>query len=351
MSVTVQIVFSGLIMMASDQPMVGKHSALLVDDEHFAAVFLLRGTASCQPVRHSRGCLIWELEWGDPWEVYLGKTTQRSAQRMVGRSEHNGKPVAVPKVPLDVEDTEWMPDLSELVGPYGLDEGCKTGAGVGCGRGVAARFVVPGGRLKTCHLAHLHEQESKVLLAHFPNSSIPPRAISNAFLNTVQLTGDKVQLCRKRSSGSPECVEIEPDEGVVRLLVRNEQGNLCDQVEDAVEYGPHSHFSHFYPMLATNEIGPIPHLNDELAIEGPNEGECEEDLAEGDDIVDQQPDFVTALRLAWNAWLAGPRSTDFFRDGIDSSAEAGGVTLADLIFYCMKSWPHSTAQCDNSTYP
>lgn len=359
MNITVQIVFSGLILLASEQqPPMGKHAALLVDEEHFGSMFLRSGSVisgddpdACQRVQHSRGCLLWELEVGGPWEIYFPQVQQRSALRMVGRSTQNGKPVAVPKVPYDVEDTEWMPSLSKLSGPYGLDEGCYTGAGEGCGGGLAARFVIPGGRIKTCHLAHLPDKESKVLLAFFPQTSIPPRAISNAFINTFQVAGDSLKLCRKRTSGSAECVEIKPHDGIIRLLVRNEQGNLCDQVADEVKYEPHYHFAHFYPMLTVNNSGPVPELDDQWAVDAVNGGECEEDLAEIDDIEKRaSPAFIAGLKMAWQQQAAALRSADDSREAI-TFPRNGAVTLADVIFYCTNSVPHSTSQCDTSTYP
>lgn len=343
MSITVQIVFSGLILLASDQGLFDKHAALVVEDEHhFPAIFLVKGTTTdaCASIDGWTGCLIWDFELDPPWEVYFSGLTHQRSLRMIGRStDESGAPVMIPLVPKDLRDINWLPQLSVLAGSPGLDDGCMYGDGRQCGGGLAARFLIPFGEIRNCHLAHRHREPQRVVVATYqPPVPGAMGAMGNAFLAEFEVPGESIELCRKRdvNGSTSQCITIHPSQEngkVIRLFLRNEAGDRCGgPVDQAVTR--HGHFGHFYPLLRGNPTGPVPQLS-QLFGDSPGAGECEAELSGGDDVSDQ---FLSELRQKLDK---GPLTSFRGRSRLFST----------LVFHCQRVHPHSASQCDTSTYP
>lgn len=347
--IEVSIIFSGLILLASDSAPRGTHKALLVDDgrRHTAAIYVVEGDCKeCIPVLQPYPLkLIWELEGGDPSDIYLrwadGERLPTSSLRKVGRTNDVQGPVAHPVAQDDTADLEWLPSLSKLVSGSRLETRCWSGNLARCGSPMAARVTIPFGELRTCHLAH--GQGNKVAEVGFNGPASADKAHGNAFLSSLsivppeghQASEQLIEICRARGR-EPDCRWLKSSAASkIVLYVVNESGNLWVQGEHehAAQAGEHEHFSQYYPALRwiTSPAGrPLPYLEILSQSMTVSPGLCESFFAQND-------------ALAEAVLQTHPQNT--------TTTSSADLPSAVATFLKTMNFPHSASECDTTTYP
>lgn len=345
MSVTVQLIFTGLVMLASESAPVSKHSVLLVDHGHYGAVFLVDGDCvpaeSCSEVGLANHRLLWDLETIVPATIEFNGVAHGRSVRHGGREGHlNGKPVPRPRPasPDDTKDTDWIGQLSELAGDSGLDDPCLEGRLAGCGDGLRARVRIPHGFIETCHLAH-ELRTNKVPTAEFVGSLREHRALGNAFVARFEIDtpNGEVELC---ANPNPGCKVLKADaQNSLTLLIRNENSNLGHLPGLGCGGGvalSRSHFRAYYPVLrysGSPTTLPYPKLNADAADS--HVGSCE--------------GVFSDIDVAIANWGALNGITLEEKDGV--GRRDLNFTPALRAFLCSLNYPHSSSVCDTSTYP
>lgn len=360
-TITVEVMFSGLILLAGSGPVVGSHAAIVMDaPRHYGTVFVLDKESvtpsECLDIPGWPGCALWWLSAQFPSDIYFDGVVQGTSQRLVGRHPMPHGQSLMPVLPHDVEDLSWIPSLRELAGGYGLERDCLSGMLSRCGAGPQGRFLIPKGTITNCHLAH-REGTSDVVAFGWRGRQTRLQAMGNAFLVRFQLPGDRVSLCRRLESvpKQPSCVDLKPWDGAVRLLVRNDRGSFCDEGSPHDPSVEHDHFEYLYSPLFGLGIGvgrPIPVRYDEVAVTAPNHylGECEEVLSDIDRFVETLD--RKALIAQWTNFLnlASPFSIPPLH-GQANTGEVDPIKPGTLLLACPQSFPHSASKCDTSTYP
>jgi len=295
-TLVVRLIFSGLVLLASDEAPEGRHFALLVDDgaHHHSTLLLAEGSCvGCEPSRLEVPIReLWDLENG-PWILsFPGIEVSTSS-----RARDLDPPQTVdlghfPQDAIQARDTYWIPSLTELAGPEArLDPDCLAGDPSSCGTGLAARVVIPAGEITSCHLAHESMQPAVARVSldacsEFAAPPLPvplltavfdpcehcgplPRAIAGAFMVELQIPGDPRGgglLMERRLYGSADPGDrlelrgawIAPDVRRLTLVVLNEPPGTAEQdIRLAAEVQPplasnlvaHTHFRAFYDML------------------------------------------------------------------------------------------------------
>lgn len=206
MSVTVHVIFMGLIGLVPQEGM----TALMVDpsgdNEHVPYIFLLEG--ECNPVGEStcsRYCdqfgevpkLCWQLDKEDL--KILGNQTLLTFDR-TGYQTIFGNPKEVPRWKWQANDYSWVPGIEILTGGYGKIRDSCLADGEPCGL-VRARMRLRGGHATACHLIHdvsdARETGRKRNVINFPyqiGDRELHQAVADAARVEFQVEGDEVYL-------------------------------------------------------------------------------------------------------------------------------------------------------------
>lgn len=330
MSITVQVIFIGLIGFAPNLGGQKGMTALMVDPDlvgkppvHTPVVLLLRGECESRNPHHD-DCekdMDSELHWTLIYEDVEIFGQQKSMDFGKKRKRHKDMPSSKDQA----KDFSWVPSIDLLTGGHGQvrQEFLKDGWPK---TPVSARFTVRGGQASSCHLIHRPEKypdprqpEREVILFHYDNVvnyASYQQAVADAVKVEFQVEGKFASLyawnfTEEGQESLSRKVKLYPEKGLITLVV----ANLPEQ--DGQAHSGGSHFDIFFDLLARQPpFRPTRSATDITETMDP--GSCEEEF-------------------------------DTIQKRFSPSTDPALKTLAEITH--PTAAPHSRTFCDGMSYP
>jgi hypothetical protein len=354
MSITVRVIFWGLMGFVPNEEGQRGLTALLVSPSHqeaahIPAVYLYEGSCEGIPLTKNGGnpCVRVPDPYKQDVATHLGATApglrwllqnedleilgeeSRVKLNTTGRKTLFGRLREAPASARQTAAFTWVPSMATLTAGHGqVRDDCLFWVGT-CP--LSARFKVRGGKARTCHLFHTLKADPRspaqeVVVFSYrsengkPENLPPPQAVADAVQLEFEVEGDYVELGAWDFPGLSgqqtlkAAVKLRPPAGsrTLTLIVSNGPQHS----DDEEDYTGSPHQEALFNLLARQPV--FRFTRDELRTEWVAPGTCERE--------------ITALA---NATFDRPNDKHAKSDGSGSRKEV----------------PHATTACDGATYP